>query len=110
MGPIVDSVSSDGLRGRSVSRAVEAGAPLLALPPGSYLSAASAASADESEPPLDPPLKLFERLILRTLRARASGALPSYMATLPQSVDLLRDWSDDEPAQLDARLPEIAPD
>ena len=110
VGPIVDSVSSDGLRGLSVSRAVEAGAPLLALPPGSYLSAASDESADESEPPLDPPLKLFERLILRTLRARASGALPSYMATLPQSVDLLRDWSDDEPAQLDARLPEIAPD
>ena len=89
---LADGQNSRGLRGLFSMGTISAGEPLLALAPGSFISTCSA-DVDEPERCLKP----FERLILTLLRElKAGGASPhaAYLATLPEHVELLRDWSE----------------
>ena len=93
-GHLADGLDARGLRGLFARGDIDAGEPLLALAPGSFLGACSA-DADDHERGLKP----FERLILALLReVKAGGASPHaiYLATLPEHVELLRDWSERE--------------
>ena len=96
VGPIRVS-TRDGLRGLFVTKGVKAGEPLLAVPRCCTLHSASDVE--------DALLRPHERLMLRLLRAREgaaldpAGGLSHYVASLPESLPMLRDWPD---ASLDA--------
>ena len=100
-----------GVRGLFVTGSLAAGEPLLVIPPGAYIEASD--DDDDDDVPsggTDPKgaLKTFERLIVRLLaewQGRGQSQLEPYLASLPTSVPLLRDWSDTELLALqDARL------
>jgi hypothetical protein len=98
-----------GVRGLFVTGSLAAGEPLLVIPPGAYIEASD--DDDDDDVPsggTDPKgaLKTFERLIVRLLAEwQGQSQLEPYLASLPTSVPLLRDWSDTELLALqDARL------
>lgn len=96
----IEETGAGGGRGLCVSRAVEAGEPLMAVPRCCTLHA----SAESG-------LKAHEALMLRLLEEEARGAgseFGVYLSTLPSHIRLLRDWPEPElqrmPADLVARV------
>ena len=81
--------SHNGLRGLFVTEPVVAGDPLCAVPRACTLHARAADG-----------LKPNERLMLALLEAKASSQHALYLATMPEHISLLRDWSAAELARL----------
>ena len=94
---LADGVDADtGVRGLFVTGPMIKGEPLLVLPPGCYIEADDHDRDNASEASDGMDLKVFERLILKLLAEQQKlsvSPLKPYLATLPLSVPLLRDWS-----------------
>ena len=109
VGSLSDGLDASGTRGLIATEDIPQGEPLLVLPPGTYLTTSESIfdarslewyeAVDTAAAQLSPPLKPFERLLMMLLFAKSEGEyhdLAAYLNTLPSSVDLLRDWSDEE--------------
>ena len=93
-GAMIGSVrleEQSGVRGLYITKAVQAGEPLIAVPPQCTLVAHAEAG-----------LKAHEALALKLLKVASAKEFPQYLETLPTEVPLLRDWTDAELAQLEA--------
>ena len=119
IGPVRCGVNADGVRGLFATADVAPGMPLLAVPSACTLCAAASGSGVDSavadgHGAAGLGTATHEALMVELLRARAAASTADvatagharYLAALPETVELLRDWSAEELAAL--RCDELA--